>query len=37
MMLLVDVDNEPAIKLYDSVGFITKEGFNMLTGHLVIQ
>ena len=37
MMLLVDVDNEAAIHLYQKVGFVNKEGFNMETAHLTID
>lgn len=34
MMLLVDIDNEPAIRLYQSVGFEKICGQNNLTAHL---
>lgn len=37
MMLLVDIDNKAAISLYESVGFVKKENFNMLTAHMVIS
>ncbi len=33
MMLLVEVDNEPAIRLYASVGFVKSDGPNYLTAH----
>ena len=33
MMLLVDVDNEPAIRLYASMGFAKAQGQNNLTAH----
>lgn len=33
MMLLVEVDNTPAIALYQSMGFVKKENANMLTVH----
>ena len=33
MMLLVDVDNEPAIRLYESMGFAKVQGQNNLTAH----
>lgn len=33
MMLLVDFDNEPAINLYESLGFIKKESGNLLTAY----
>ena len=33
MMLLVDFDNEPAINLYESLGFIKKESENLLTAY----
>ena len=33
MMLLVDVDNMPAIRLYESMGFETADGQNSLTAH----
>ncbi len=36
MMLLVEADNEPAIRLYQSVGFVKAEGPNYLTAHLTI-
>lgn len=36
MMLLVDVDNDPAIRLYESLGFRRKEGGNSLTAHWTI-
>ncbi len=31
MMLLVDIDNEPAMVLYESMGFVKAEGQNSLT------
>ena len=33
MMLLVDVDNAPAISLYESMGFTKVQGQNNLTAH----
>ncbi len=33
MMLLVEVDNEPAIRLYASVGFVKADGPNYLAAH----
>ena len=36
-MLLVDIDNIPAISLYESVGFIKKENFNMQVAHWLIK
>ena len=33
MMLLVDVDNDPAIRLYESMGFTKVQGQNNLTAH----
>ncbi len=36
MMLLVNVDNEPAIKLYSSMGFEKEEGSNSLLAQLKI-
>ncbi|MBO4831406.1 MAG: GNAT family N-acetyltransferase [Oscillospiraceae bacterium] len=33
MMLLVEIDNEPAIRLYEGMGFIKKERQNSLTVH----
>lgn len=33
MMLLVDVDNDPAIRLYESMGFAKVQGQNNLTAH----
>mgnify|MGYP004713013173 FL=1 len=33
MMLLVDTDNIPAIRLYASMGFRTVRGQNSLTAH----
>lgn len=33
MMLLVDIDNEPAIRLYESLGFEKAENENSLTAH----
>ncbi len=33
MMLLVEVDNEPAIRLYESAGFVKADGPNYLTAH----
>jgi ribosomal protein S18 acetylase RimI-like enzyme len=37
MMLFVDVDNIPAIKLYESLGFIKKENANTQTANLEVQ
>lgn len=37
MMLLVDVDNVPAIALYESMGFVRVEGENSITASLVLQ
>lgn len=36
MMLLVDVDNEPAIRLYESMGFAKVHGQNNLTAHWTV-
>lgn len=36
MMLLVDFDNHPAIKLYESLGFIEVPSEKILTAHLLI-
>lgn len=36
MMLLVDVDNEPAIHLYESMGFAKMQGQNNLTAHWTV-
>lgn len=36
MMLLVDVDNAPAIRLYESMGFIKVQGQNNLTAHWIV-
>ena len=33
MMLLVDADNVPAIRLYESMGFAKVQGQNNLTAH----
>ncbi len=33
MMLLVEADNEPAIRLYESAGFVKADGPNYLTAH----
>ena len=33
MMLVVDVDNDPAIRLYESMGFTKVQGQNNLTAH----
>ena len=33
MMLLVEMDNEPAIRLYESMGFVQAQGENNLTAH----
>lgn len=37
MMLLVDVDNVPAIALYKSLGFVQAEGENSITASLVLR
>lgn len=37
MMLLVDVDNEPAIRLYQRAGFVKKPYANSLTAHWKVQ
>lgn len=37
MMLLVDVDNTPAIRLYESMGFAKVQGQNNLTAHWTVQ
>lgn len=34
MMLLVDVDNDAAIRLYESMGFVKVEGENNVTAHV---
>ena len=31
MMLLVDIDNEPALTLYESMGFVKRQGENNIT------
>ena len=36
MMLLVDVDNAPAISLYESMGFAKVQGQNNLTAHWMV-
>ena len=36
MMLFVDIDNIPAIKLYESLGFVKKENANIQTANLEI-
>ncbi len=36
MMLLVDVDNDPAIHLYESMGFAKVQGQNNLTAHWTV-
>ncbi len=36
MMLLVDVDNTPAIRLYDSMGFTVEPGRNYITSSMVL-
>lgn len=36
MMLLVDVDNAPAIHLYESMGFVKVQGQNNLTAHWTV-
>lgn len=36
MMLLVDVDNDPAIHLYESMGFAKIQGQNNLTAHWTV-
>ncbi len=36
MMLLVDVDNTPALRLYDSMGFSVVPGRNYITAHTVL-
>ena len=36
MMLLVDVDNVPAIRLYESMGFAKVQGQNNLTAHWTV-
>ncbi len=36
MMLLVDVDNTPALRLYDSMGFSVVPGRNYITSHMVL-
>ena len=36
MMLLVDVDNDPAIRLYESMGFAKVQGQNNLTAHWTV-
>lgn len=37
MMVLVDVDDIPAIRLYSSMGFATAHGQNNLTAHWTVQ
>ncbi|MBR3311463.1 MAG: GNAT family N-acetyltransferase [Solobacterium sp.] len=37
MILLVDVDNIPALRLYESMGFVKAEGQNNLTVHLLLR
>lgn len=37
MMLLVDADNEPAIRLYERAGFVKKPYANSLTAHWKVQ
>lgn len=37
MMLLVDADNEPAIRLYQRAGFVKKPYANSLTAHWKVQ
>ena len=36
MMLLVDVDNAPAIRLYESMGFVKEQGQNNLTAYWTV-
>ncbi len=36
MVLTVDVDNAPAIALYESMGFVRAEGQNSVTAHLAL-
>ena len=36
MMLLVDADNDPAIRLYESMGFAKVQGQNNLTAHWTV-
>ena len=36
MMLLVDVDNVPAIALYESLGFVRVEKENSITAHMIL-
>ena len=36
MMLLVDMDNDPAIRLYESMGFAKVQGQNNLTAHWTV-
>ena len=36
MMLLVDIDNSPAISLYESMGFAKAQGQNNLTAHWTV-
>lgn len=36
MMLLVDIDNDPAIQLYESMGFARVQGQNNLTAHWTV-
>lgn len=36
MMLLVDIDNDPAIRLYESMGFAKVQGQNNLTAHWTV-
>lgn len=37
MMLLVDIDNDPAIQLYESMGFARVQGQNNLTAHWTVS
>ena len=36
MMLLVDIDNDPAISLYESMGFAKAQGQNTMTAHWTV-
>ena len=36
MMLVVDVDNDPAMRLYESMGFVKVQGQNNLTAHWTV-
>lgn len=36
MMLLVDVDNDSAMRLYESMGFFKVQGQNNLTAHWTV-